>query len=84
IGISTGPLVAGIVGKKKFAYDVWGDTVNIASRMESSGESGRINISRSTYKIIKNEFICRARGKIQAKNKGKLDMYFVDGIKKKR
>lgn len=83
IGISTGPLVAGIVGKKKFAYDVWGDTVNIASRMESSGESGKINISRSTYNIIKKEFKCRARGKIQAKNKGRLDMYFVEGLKNK-
>ncbi|MBL0340081.1 MAG: tetratricopeptide repeat protein [Bacteroidetes bacterium] len=77
IGIHTGPVVAGIVGVKKFAYDIWGDTVNIASRMESSGEPGKINISGSTYEIIKNQFNCEHRGKIEAKNKGGIDMYFV-------
>ena len=78
IGIHTGPVVAGIVGVKKFAYDIWGDTVNIASRMESSGESGKINISESTYKLVKDKFHCTYRGKVQAKNKGEIDMYFVD------
>jgi class 3 adenylate cyclase len=77
IGIHTGPVVAGIVGVKKFAYDIWGDTVNIASRMESSGEAGKVNISGSTYRLVKDTFTCIHRGKIQAKNKGEIDMYFV-------
>ncbi len=78
VGINTGHVVAGIVGVKKFAYDIWGDTVNLASRMESSGEPGKINISGSTYALVKNDFICTHRGKIQAKNKGEVDMYFVE------
>lgn len=78
IGIHTGPVVAGIVGDKKFAYDIWGNTVNIASRMESSGEAGKINISDSTYELVKDEYSCTYRGKIHAKNKGEIDMYFVD------
>ncbi len=77
IGINTGPLVAGIVGIKKFAYDIWGDTVNLASRMESSGEAGKVNISGSTYELIKDKFTCTHRGKIQMKNKCEVDMYFV-------
>ena len=79
LGIHTGVVVAGIVGVKKFAYDIWGDTVNIASRMESSGEVGKVNISGSTYEIVKNKFNCVHRGKILAKNKGEIDMYFVEG-----
>ncbi|HMG14758.1 MAG TPA: adenylate/guanylate cyclase domain-containing protein, partial [Saprospiraceae bacterium] len=78
VGINTGKVVAGIVGVKKFAYDIWGDTVNIASRMESSGEAGKINISGSTYEFVKDKFNCIHRGKIQAKNKGEIDMYFVE------
>lgn len=78
IGIHTGTVVAGIVGIKKFAYDIWGDTVNIASRMESSGEAGKVNISGSTYELVKAFFSCEHRGKIQAKNKGEVDMYFVN------
>jgi histidine kinase len=81
IGIHTGPLVAGIVGMKKFAFDIWGDTVNTAARMEQSGEAGKINISESTYELIKDKFLCDYRGEIDAKNKGKLKMYFVEGIK---
>lgn len=77
IGLHTGPVVAGIVGTKKFAYDIWGDAVNIASRMESSGEAGRINISESTYERVKNKFTCEYRGKVKAKNKGEIDMYFI-------
>jgi class 3 adenylate cyclase len=77
IGIHTGTVVAGIVGVKKFAYDIWGDTVNIASRMESSGEAGKVNISGTTYELVKDKFNCIHRGKIQAKNKGEIDMYFV-------
>lgn len=64
---------------KKFAYDVWGDTVNIASRMESSGEAGKVNISGETYERVKGDFRCSHRGKIKAKNKGEIDMYFVEG-----
>jgi adenylate cyclase len=78
IGINTGPLVAGVVGRKKYAYDVWGSTVNIASRMESNGEPGRVNISAATYQLIKHKYSCTHRGKIFAKNIGEIDMYFVD------
>lgn len=78
IGINTGPVVAGIVGVKKFAYDIWDDTVNIASRLENYSEAGKINISESTYELVKDKFTCTHRGKIQAKNKGEIDMYFVE------
>ncbi len=78
IGINTGAVVAGVVGSKKFAYDIWGDTVNIASRMESSSEAGRINISEDTYNIVKDDFECEYRGKIAVKNRGEMKMYFVN------
>lgn len=77
IGIHTGPVVAGIVGLKKFAYDIWGNTVNIASRMEKAGEVGKINISKATFEYVRDEFTCMYRGKIEAKNIGMIDMYFV-------
>jgi adenylate cyclase len=78
IGIHTGEVVAGVVGKNKFAYDIWGDAVNTASRMESSGIPGQVNISGTTYEFIKDHFECTHRGKIQAKNKGEIDMYIVE------
>ncbi len=77
IGINTGPVVAGVVGTKKFAYDIWGDTVNVASRMESLSEPGKINISETTYELVKDTWTCEYRGVIEVKNRGALKMYFV-------
>ena len=81
-GIHTGPVVAGIVGVKKFQYDIWGDTVNTASRIESTGEINKVNISESTYHLISEDpqFSFTNRGKIMAKNKGEIQMYFVEGV----
>lgn len=84
IGINTGPVVAGVVGSKKFAYDIWGDTVNIAARMETNSEPGKINISENTYHIIKSEFNCSYRGELEVKNRGKLKMFFVSEPLQKR
>ncbi|TGN07015.1 adenylate/guanylate cyclase domain-containing protein [Leptospira ilyithenensis] len=81
LGIHTGPVVAGVVGRFKFAYDIWGDTVNTASRMESGGESGKINVSSETYSLVKYFFVTEYRGKIYGKNKGELDMYFVHRLR---
>lgn len=81
IGINTGPVVAGIVGIKKFAYDIWGDTVNIASRIESAGEVGDVTISGATYECVKDTFNCTYKGKTEAKNKGMIDVYIVEGRK---
>ncbi len=81
IGIHTGTVIAGVVGHKKLSYDIWGDTVNTASRMESAGEAGKINISGTTYEFVKEFFDCEHRGKMPVKYKGELDMYFVRGIK---
>ena len=77
IGIHSGSVVAGIVGVKKYSYDIWGDTVNTAARMEQNSEAGKINISEATYELVKDNFSCIYRGEIDAKNKGKLKMYFV-------
>jgi class 3 adenylate cyclase len=79
IGIHSGPLIAGVVGTKKFAYDIWGDAVNTAARMQQNGVEGRINISGTTYELIKHRFHCTHRGRIEAKHKGSIDMYFVEG-----
>ena len=77
VGVHSGPVVTGVVGKRKYAFDVWGDTVNVASRMESAGEAGRVNVSAYTYDLIRTEFECEYRGKVDAKGKGQIDMYFV-------
>lgn len=78
IGVHTGPLVAGVVGDKKFAYDIWGDTVNTAARMEQNSEAGKVNISQNTYELVKDNFHCISRGKKAAKNKGMIDMYYIE------
>jgi adenylate cyclase len=81
IGIHTGPVVAGVVGAKKFAYDIWGDTVNTAARMEEACDTGRVNVSEATYGLAKYEFDWQERGRIAAKNKGMMDMYYVVSTK---
>ena len=80
IGLHTGPIVAGVVGVKKFQYDIWGDTVNIASRIESNGEINRVNISQASYDFIKEDpaFVFEYRGKVMTKGKGEIEMYFVN------
>jgi class 3 adenylate cyclase len=79
IGICTGPLIAGVIGKKKFIYDLWGDTVNVASRMESHGSPGQIQVSSSTYHCLRDRYVLRERGSIEIKGKGSMDTYFLDG-----
>ena len=81
IGIHTGPVIAGIVGIKKFAYDIWGNTVNVANVMETYGTPGKINISATTYDMIKDDFVCKPRGKVETRKLGPVDMYFVEGEK---
>ncbi len=80
IGIHTGPVVAGIVGLKKFSYDIWGDTVNIASRLESGGHEGKVNLSGVTYQYVKDHFNCEYRGRIPIKNRGEIEMYFAEPL----
>lgn len=79
VGVHTGELVAGVIGREKFSYDVWGDTVNTASRMESAGAPGRVNVSRATYELLKDEFVFEYRGRVEAKGKGEVEMFFVNG-----
>jgi class 3 adenylate cyclase len=81
VGIHQGGLVSGVVGKRKFAYDIWGDTVNVASRMESSSEPMNINITEQVFDQIKDYFVCEKRGEVEAKSLGKTNMYFVKGLK---
>jgi class 3 adenylate cyclase len=80
IGINTGPVVAGVVGSHKFAYDIWGDTVNTAARLEQGSEPGKINISEATWEKVREKYVCTFRGKLPAKNKGEIAMYFVEGL----
>jgi class 3 adenylate cyclase len=80
IGIHSGPLTAGVVGKKKFAFDIWGDTVNIASRMESACEPGKVNVSKDTWNLIHDQFNGTYRGKVKVKNIGEIEMFYVNSF----
>jgi adenylate cyclase len=81
MGINSGPVIGGVIGRKKFVYDIWGDAVNVASRMESQGVAGQIQVTRATYELICEEFLCEPRGLIEIKGRGEMDTYFLVGRK---
>lgn len=81
IRIKTGPVIGGVIGQKKLVYDLWGDAVNIASRMESQGVPGRIQVTQDTYELIKDEFVCKPRGSLDLKGRGELRAWFLVGTR---
>jgi guanylate cyclase len=81
IGINSGSMIGGVIGRRKFVYDVWGDAVNIASRMESHGLGGAVQITQATYELIKDEFICEPRGTVNVKGKGEMEVWLVKSAK---
>ena len=81
IGINSGSMIAGVIGRRKFVYDVWGDAVNVASRMESHGLGGAVQITQATYELIKDEFVCEPRGSVNVKGKGEMDVWLVVSVK---
>jgi adenylate cyclase len=83
IGINSGSMIAGVIGSRKFVYDVWGDAVNVASRMESHGMSGMIQITQATYELIKDEFVCEPRGTVPVKGKGEMEVWLVKSVRER-
>jgi class 3 adenylate cyclase len=84
IGINSGPVVAGVIGRKRFLYDLWGDAVNTAGRMQTEGTPGRIQITRATYELLKDEFVCEPRGTVAVRGKGEMETWYLLGRRHER